>query len=78
MSSIGVAHVTIQMYGYKFNLPVFVYDFIVYLRWMLEKKQASLDVHEQAGFGLMLINTMNQNNCLGAIAMLYAIFEQFR
>ncbi len=22
----GVAHVTIQMYGYMFNLPIFVYD----------------------------------------------------
>ncbi len=26
LSSTGVAHVTIQMYGYKFNLPIFVCD----------------------------------------------------
>ncbi len=49
---------------------------IVYLGWTLERRLVSLHVHEQAGFGSTLINTMN--NCLGAIAMLYAIFEQFR
>ncbi len=66
----GVAHVTVQMYGYTFKLPIFV--------WMLEKKQVSLYVHKQAGFGSMQTNTMNQNNCLGVVAMLSAIFEQLR
>ncbi len=51
---------------------------IVFLGWMLERKKASLHVHEQAEFGLMQMNTMNQSNCLGVVAMLYAIFEQFR
>ncbi len=51
---------------------------IVYLGWMLERKQASLHVHEQAEFGSTLTKTMNQNNSLGAIPMPSAIFEQFR
>ncbi len=60
------------MHSYTFNLPIFVCDLgeidcIFGLE--LVKKQASLHVHEQAGFGLMLINMMNQNNCLGAITM---------
>ncbi len=81
ISFIGVAHVTIQMYGYMFNLPIFVCDLgeiDCIFGWTLERKQSSLHVHEQAGFGSMLINRMNQNNCLGAIAMLYVIFDQFR
>ncbi len=67
----GVTHLTIHMYGYTFNLPIFVCDWersIVYLGWMLDKKLVSLHVHGQAAFGSTLINTMNQNNCLGAIA----------
>ncbi len=51
---------------------------IAYLGWMLERKQVSLHVHEQAEFGSMQMKMMNQNNCLGVAAMLYAIFEQFR
>ncbi len=44
---------------------------IAHWDWMLEKKH----VHEQAEFGSML---MNQNNCLGVVVILSAIFEQFR
>ncbi len=41
---------------------------IVYLCWMLEQRLVSLHVHERARFSSMLINTMNQNNCLGVIS----------
>ncbi len=50
---------------------------IAFLDWMLERKQASLHKHEQAEFGSMQTNTMNQDNCLGVVAMLSAILEQF-
>ncbi len=42
------------------------------------KKLVSLHVHDQAGFGSTQINTMNQNNCLGIVAILSANFEQFK
>ncbi len=51
---------------------------IAYLGWMPEQKLVSLQVYEQAKFGSMLMNTMNQNNCLGVVVMLSAILEQFR
>ncbi len=38
----------------------------------------SLHVHEQAEFDSMQMSMMNQNSCLGVIAMLSAIFEQSR
>ncbi len=44
LPSIGVAHVTICMYGYTFNLPIFTCDWetlIVFLGWTLEQWQAS-------------------------------------
>ncbi len=51
---------------------------IAYLGWMPEQKLVSLQVYEQGKFGSMLMNTMNQNNCLGVVVMLSAILEQFR
>ncbi len=69
LSSICVAHVSIQMYGYTFKLPIFVCNL------------GDIDcifVHEQAEFGSMQMKMMNQNNCLGVAAMLYTIFVKFR
>ncbi len=76
----GVAHVTMQMYGYTFNLPIFVCNLgeINCIFGLDARKEAGFITCAQARFGLTLINTMNQNICLGAIAMLYIIFEQFR
>ncbi len=81
LNAIGVAHVSLQLYGYIFKLPIFVCDMetsIAYLGWMLEKKPVSSHVHEQAESGLIQTSMVNQNSCLGVVVMLYAIFEQFR
>ncbi len=43
---------------------------IAFLGWMLERRQVSLHVLEQAGYGSMQTNKMNLNNCLGVVAML--------
>ncbi len=80
LSSTGVAHVTIQMYGYKFNLPIFVCDLgvidCIY----------GLDVEKEAGFitcartGIIWFNTnkhdepkqLSRSNC-NAICHLLAV-----
>ncbi len=78
LSSMGVAHASIQMYGYTFKLPIFVCD-LGDIDGIF-----GLDAGKEAGFitcpqtGRIWFNTMNLNNCLGIVAMLYAIFEQFR
>ncbi len=47
LNAIGVAHVSIQMYGYSFKLPIFACDLgdnDAYLGWMLEKRPVSSHV----------------------------------
>ncbi len=79
LNTIGVAHVCIQMYGYTFKLHISSFvtweTSIAYLGWMLEKRTVSSHVHEQAESGLMQMSMVNQNNCLGIVVLLYAIFE---
>ncbi len=77
LNSIGVAHVSIQLYGYTFKLPIFVCD-IDCIFEMLEKRPVLSNVYEQAESGLTQMSMVNQNSCLGVVVMLYAIFEQFR
>ncbi len=51
LNDIGVAHVSKQMYGYTFKLPIFICyleTLIAYLDRMREKRLVSSLVHEQA------------------------------
>ncbi len=76
LSSMGVAHVSIQMYGYTFKLPILFATWetlVAFLGWMLERRQVSLHMHKWAEFGSMQMNMMNPNNCLGVVTMLYAM-----
>ncbi len=80
LSSMGVAHVSIQMHGYTFKLPIFVCDLgdIDCIFGLDAGKEAGfISCTRTAGYGSMQTNTMNLNNCLGVVAMLCAIFEQF-
>ncbi len=79
LNAIGVAHISVQIYGYTFKLPIFVCnlgDINSIFGLDAGKKLVSSHVHEQAESGLMQMSMLNQNICLGIVVMLSDIFEQ--
>ncbi len=70
ISSMGVAHVTIQMYGYTFNLPIFVCDLgeIDCIFGLDTGKEASFITCAWTGRIWFNANQHDEpNNCQGAI-----------
>ncbi len=81
LTSIGVAHVSIHMYGYTFKLPIFVYDLgdIDCIFGLDTGKVAGIITFARTDRIWFNANEHeNQNSCLGVIAMLSAIFKQYR